>query len=79
MKERNEEGFTFYLEEVEEEEVVVLCLVRLGVWWECAKCNLSGRRVVVSISSTSDSSCLWKPGLMILWTMELHGGMEEDR
>ena len=30
------------------------------------KSNLSGRRVVVSISSTSDKSCLWKPGLIIL-------------
>ena len=29
-------------------------------------CNLSGRRVVVSINSTSERSCLWKPGLMIL-------------
>ena len=29
-------------------------------------CNLSGRRVVVSINSTSERSCLWKPGLIIL-------------
>ena len=41
------------------------------------KCNLSGRRVVVSISSTSDKSCLWKPGLIILMegreVVKLHG------
>ena len=29
-------------------------------------CNLSGRRVVVSINSTSERSCLCNPGLMIL-------------
>ena len=33
----------------------------------CVKSNLSGRRVVVSISSTSDKSCLWKPGFIILF------------
>ena len=33
------------------------------------KSDLSGRRVVVSISSTSDRSCLWKPGLMILHSL----------
>ena len=32
--------------------------------------DLSGRRVVVSINSTSDKSCLWKPGLMILLDKE---------
>ena len=36
----------------------------------CVKSNLSGRRVVVSISSTSDKSCLWKPGFIILEVMD---------
>ena len=35
------------------------------------KSDLSGRRVVVSISSTSDRSCLWKPGLMILHSLAI--------
>ena len=42
---------------------MTIMMVNVNDW---SKYNLSGRRVVVSISSTSDKSCLWKPGLIIL-------------